>query len=350
MSASGKILLRLLFAVIGVALVAYLVGRIGFDAIATHLDGVGFGFAWMVLAYAAGTVVCALPWYWLLPRYARPRVRGAITSRFAAAGANAVLPFVSIGGEPTRLLWLTPPHRAVGLAGVVVDRLLFGVASVVFLLIGLVTALFLAALPTPYAVASAALALGALVAAAAGAWVAANYGIARRIHKLVRRFRGAQTAELARGALGDGVDERLVQLLKGRRDRLVGGATVHLFGRVLLGAELYVGLIVVGVPVSPAEGVVLASVPVVVGIVGSWIPSQIGVQEGAVAIVCGLLGIDPAAGVSVVVLQRIRQIGTVTLAWALISRRAGAASRRASPAAKPAPERSGERLEDEPSS
>jgi hypothetical protein len=233
---------------------------------------------------------------------------------------------VAVGGEPSRLVWLKPDQRAVGLAALIVDRLLFAVASVIFLLFGLITVLQIAALPQSYVALSAALATIALILALALAWVAANHGIAGRIHRVVHRSRAAPGAELARGALGDGVDQRLETLLKGRPERLATGIFVHFIGRALLGAEIYVGLLVVGAPVSPAEGLVLAAVPVVLAIVGAWIPSQIGLQEGAIALVCGLLGLNPAAGLTVVVLQRIRQIGSVALAWALVSRRAARAS------------------------
>jgi glycosyltransferase 2 family protein len=317
---SRNSLLRIVLALVGAGLLVFLVARIGPGAIASHLANVGFGFIWLFVAYGAGTMVGALPWYWLLPNEARPRIRDAIASRFAASGGNAVL--FAVGGEPSRLLWLRPEHRAVGLAGVVVDRLLFAAASVLFLLVGLVTVLQIAELPPTYLAVATALALLALAGAGVVAWVAATRGIAGRIHRAVHRMRNATTASLPSGALGDGVDERLAELLKRRRDSLWSGVGVHLVARTLLGVEIYAGLLVLGVSVSPAEGLVLASVPVVLAIVGSWIPSQIGVQEGAVALVCGLLGIDPAAGLTVVMLQRIRQVGTVSLAWILVSRMA----------------------------
>jgi hypothetical protein len=318
---SRNILLRILLALVGAGFLVFLVARIGPGAIGAHLANVGFGFVWLLAAYGAGTIVGAMPWYWLLPNEARPRIRDAIASRFAASGGNALL--FAVGGEPSRLLWLRPEHRAVGLAGVVVDRLLFAAASVLFLLAGLVTVLQIAALPSGYVMVATALALSALTAAGVAAWMAANRNIAGRIHRAVHRMRSATEPALPPGALGDGVDERLAELLKRRRDVLGTGVGVHLVGRVLLGLEIYVGLLVLGVSVSPAEGLVLASVPVVLAIVGAWIPSQIGVQEGAVALVCGLLGLDPAAGLTVVMLQRIRQVGTVSLAWFLVTRVAG---------------------------
>lgn len=321
--AAGKNVLRFLVGAVGVGLVAYLVARLGPAAIGAHLASAGWGFAWLVLAYAAGTAVTALPWHWLLPAPARPRLRDTVASRFAASGANAVLPLFAVGGEPSRLLWLPAERRGVGLAGIVVDRLLFAVASVLFLLAGTITVVQIAVLPRSYLVATAALALGALAIAAGAAWLAANRSLAARIHRLVQRFRDAPVAELTESALGSEVDARLEDLLKRRRPRLGASVFVHLVGRALLGVEVYAGFVVIGAGVTPAEGLVLASVPVALAIAGSWIPSQIGVQEGGLAVVSALLGIDPAAGIAVVVLQRIRQAGTVAIGWGLIYRRAG---------------------------
>src|SRR5687767_8072338 len=126
--------MRLLLALVGIALIVGLVARVGPGAIARRFSGVGFEIVWLAVPYLIGSAIGAVPWLWLLPESGRPRLAAAIKSRLAASGANALLPFFALAGEPARLLWLRPPYRAAGTAALVVDRVIYNSASAVFLL------------------------------------------------------------------------------------------------------------------------------------------------------------------------------------------------------------------------
>jgi hypothetical protein len=309
--------MRALLLVAGLGLVVLLVARLGPGTIARQITSVGPGIAWLLVAYAAGTAVAGVPWYLLLPRASRPRLRDAVASRFAAAGANAVLPLFGVGGEPARLLWLPPRERARGVAAIIVDRLLFVMASGLFLCAGVLALLETHSMPDRY-VALAAVAAAALVlVAATGAWLASRSRLAERIHRIGRRLTGKDSLDQGDG-LGADIDRAIAATLERPVPMLGGGVLIHLVGRVLLGAEIYIGFLLLGVPLTPAEGLVFASVPVLLSFVGSVVPSQLGLQEGTQALVAMALGISPAAAVTVVLLQRVRQLATVSAAWLLI--------------------------------
>ena len=121
----------------------------GVDAIHKALSRVGPNIAWMFAAYAAGTAVGAVPWRKLLPDWARPSWGATLTSRFAASGINALLPFFGLG-EASRLLWLPRGERSPGLAALVVDRLLFLAAGMPILVIAALAATRVPAVPHGY--------------------------------------------------------------------------------------------------------------------------------------------------------------------------------------------------------
>lgn len=310
--------MRALLLVAGLVLVVLLVARLGPGTIARQITGVGPAIAWLLFAYAAGTAVGGVPWYLLLPPASRPRLRDAIASRFAAAGANAVLPLLGVGGEPTRLLWLPARDRARGVAAIVVDRLLFVMASGLFLCAGVIALLETRRMPDHYVALAAAAAAGLVLIAAAGAWVAARSQLAERIHGIARRLTGKDSLDDGDG-LGADIDRAITATLERPAPVLGGGVLIHLVGRVLLGAEIYLGFVLLDVPITPAEGLVFASVPVLLSFVGSVVPSQLGLQEGTQALVAVALGVSPAAAVAVVLLQRVRQVATVSAAWLLIA-------------------------------
>ena len=90
-----------------------------------------------------------LPWRKLLPDWARPSWGATLTSRFAASGINALLPFFGLG-EASRLLWLPRGERSPGLAALVVDRLLFLAAGMPILVVAALAATRVPAVPHGY--------------------------------------------------------------------------------------------------------------------------------------------------------------------------------------------------------
>jgi glycosyltransferase 2 family protein len=303
---------------IGLGLLVVLVARLGPAEVAAHIERAGPGAILLLVTYAAGTAIAALPWWLLLPRAARPSLGAAIASRFAAAGANALLPLFGVGGEPARLLWLAPGQRATGVAAIVLDRLLYAVASALFLLVGVLALFATTGVATHYVAAGAIAGLGLLAAAVLVAWLASRHRIAERIHGLVRRLTGRGSGVRELDGFGERVDDALERMVA-RRRRLWLGLGAHLVGRTVLGAEIFVGFALLDVPLSPAEALVFASVPVLLALVAGIVPSQFGVQEGGQALVAMLLGVPPSSAVAVVLLQRIRQVASVSIAWLLVS-------------------------------
>jgi hypothetical protein len=321
---------RSVLRVVGITLglVATVVGVkwTGVGAIRQALSRVGGNIAWMFAAYAAGTVVGAIPWRALLPRPARPTWNATITSRFAASGLNALLPFFGLG-ESVRLLWLPRRERTPGLAALVVDRLLFLAAGMPLLVIAALASTHIPALPHGYRVGvliSAAIIAVAVAAVAVGAargqlvgrlrWAMLLFGVPPRVGKSEASGDGG-----SRGGDGEPVDRALNALLTGSPAPLAGGFALHLCARFLLAAEIYAGLRILGAHVGPLETLVFMAIPIALSVIGTFVPGQIGLQEGASALVAAALGIGPATGFALVFLQRLRQLVFVPLAGLLIA-------------------------------
>src|SRR3954464_645045 len=126
----------LVLLLLGLGLFVVAVSRAGMSAIGAQLLRVGPRAVWLLLPYAFGTAIGALPWATLLPSELRPRLLGVVSGRFVASSANALLPFFGLAGEPTRLLWLGPNARSRGLAAIVVDRVLYNCSNGCLLLGG----------------------------------------------------------------------------------------------------------------------------------------------------------------------------------------------------------------------
>lgn len=302
--------LRIVLFLLGVVLTLVLVWRVGPGAIASQLEHVGPEALWLLVPYAIGTSIAAFPWRWLLPPGTRPSTSGTVLSRFAASGANAMLPFFGLAGEPARLLWLRADAQAAGLAAMVIDRVLYNSGSALFLLSGAVAARLATSMPPVFGTAAFLTGSSILVVTLGLGAAAARFGVGRPLQALLRRLLGGR---YARKDFGGHVDTALVALLASRREKLWLGLAVHFLGRLVNGFEAYLALHVLNVPVDLGRALVIASVPVATSLVASSIPSQLGVQEASQELVCRLLGLPPGAGLALVLLQRARQVVFVAM-------------------------------------
>jgi len=331
----SKSVLRVVGILLGLAVVVVGVKWTGVGAIRAALSRVGVNIAWMFAAYAAGTVVAAFPWRRLFPRQEQPSRGATIASRFAASGLNALVPFFGLG-ETARLLWLPRGDRSPGLAALIVDRLLFLAAGAPILIVAALAATRVPAVPRSYemvALVSAAVILAAVAGIGAGAahgrlagkmrWALLLFGVAPIVNGTrgngAAGNNGAAAGNNAAAGNTDRIDSGLRGIITGSRARLAAGFALHLLARLLLAAEIFAGLHILGAHVGPLETMVFIGIPIGLSVIGTFVPGQIGLQEGASALVAAALGIGPATGIALVFLQRLRQLVFVPLAGLLIA-------------------------------
>lgn len=317
------VLLRWSAWVLGLVVVVLLVHRLGGAAVMEAVARVGPRLGWLVAVYAAATTVMAFPWCLLLPRRARPSYRGVLAGRFAASGVNAVLPILGTG-EIMRLMWLRRSRWTDGTAALAMDRVLFAIASALSLVAGAVATMLLPRLPRGFGWAALVLAalLGTLPSLAI--WLAvrgkAGGALARLGVRLRRRLPALRlTPAGANVPPAPDLDQALSAQLTAPRGTLAGALALHVLGRGLASLEIYVALRVLGFHTSLATILVLAAVPVALSFVGALVPGQLGLQEGAQAAVAAALGLGATAGISLVLLQRIRQLVFVPVTAVLLS-------------------------------
>jgi glycosyltransferase 2 family protein len=290
-------------------LVAVFVQRAGAGAISLQLSRLGPAALSLLFPYMLGTCIGALPWARLLPSSARPPLAAVILSRFAASGANALLPLFGVAGEPSRLLWLRADARARGVAAIVLDRVLYNSASALLLLVAAVVSLD-TRLPRALQATFGGIALLILLVTCGAVWLVARLGVGARLSRLLRKLLGSTYGE---PHFGKQVDDALQSSLSSRRRSLVSGLMLHFIGRLVLASETYVALRCLHAPAGPAEALVLATAPIASGFFASSIPSQLGVQEGVLMLICHALGLDSTLGVTLSLLIRLRQLVFVPL-------------------------------------
>jgi hypothetical protein len=305
---------RLLLLLVGLLLVVSFAWRVGISAIGRELGRLGPSAVLIVLPYAVGTSIAAWPWARLLPAALRPGLGATVASRFAASGSNALLPFFGVAGEPTRLLWLAPEARARGLAAIVVDRVLYNSASALLLLLAALAA-GSTRLSADLRTAAGAIAILTLLATLTGGWIVARAGVGQKLSRILRKLLGSTRDH----GFGAEVDQALQQFLTRDRAALGSGLLLHFAGRAAMAAETYVALRSLQAPTTLAEALVLAAAPIASAFFASSIPSQLGVQEGVLALTCHALGLSAVLGITLALLIRLRQLVFVSLTPILLT-------------------------------
>ena len=294
---------------LGLGLIVFLVHRVGGETVLAALWQVGPRVLLLAAAYAASLVVMAIPFHWFLSPATRPPFQSTVGGRFAASGLNALLPLMN-AGEPSRLLWLARAHWSEGLAALIVDRLTFAGASLMWIAIGATATLHLPGFPRILSWEVLAVALGLLaLGVGLGAWWRPSRVLALLIRMALGIWRrlGRQGPVAADQALTERLHDRLEGLFR-QPGKLAGALLVHVLARFVAAMEIYLALAALGANPTLAVALALSAVPVALALVGGLVPGQVGVQEGSVAVVAAAIGVGASTGLAVVLLQRVRQI------------------------------------------
>jgi|SRR5579871_688958 len=314
----GRARWRIGGAAVGLAVVVALVVALGPSTIAARLSEVGAGFVWVLAAYLAALVLYAMPLGVVLPPPLRPPLRALVASRFGAVAVNAATPLFGLGGEPVRLLWIRRDERRPAAAALAIDRGAFLGASALFLLFGVAVALWRLSLPRAIQLALTALALVALAGAAA-LYLWQRRGLLAPLAALVARVAPARGSRLR--ARADEIDDHIRSLHRDGRRRFTAAVALHLAGRFASIAEVAVAARLLHLPLPATGALILTALPLALDLAFSMVPSQLGLHEGATALLATALGLDPASGLALAFLQRLRQIVFVTIGFTLITTR-----------------------------
>jgi hypothetical protein len=272
----------------------------------------------MPLVYGASLGLRAFALNSLLDPEIRPSAFGTVANRFAATAINDSIPILGVGGEPTRLLWFPPGKRAAVVPALILDRLLLVVSDAIFILAVAVTALLKLALPKKLEEDAFIVIAAALLIGGALVWVSACRGLATpfikvlsytKIHAFASRLDQARE-----------VDAAIRSYWSRHQRRMAINLVIQMAARLMVAGEVWVGLALLKVNAGILGALIIATVPMATSVLFPFIPNQLGVEEGAQVLVFAALHLNPGTGLSLTILQRLRQLIIVPTGYLLLSR------------------------------
>ena len=310
--------LKFAYLLIGIAILALVVGEIELEEVAALVIQVGWGFAVVIGVYFLAFIIDSFSWQlaltgvpldavWLY-RMWKVRMVGEVF--------NSVLPAAGMGGEPVKAVLLNK-HYGVGYrestASLILAKTINLIALVVFLSAGFVLMVYSPALPGSYK-SAAALGLGAFalgiflffavqrlkMTSVAGSWIGRRQ-LGRRIEGLLHHVRD--------------MDDRLANFYSVHGVRFAGAVGLALVNWLLGAVEIYVTMTFLGRPISMADAWIIESAAQLVRAGTFFIPASIGAQEGVFLLIYGAMTGSPALGAAVAVVRRLREI--IWILWGL---------------------------------
>jgi len=316
---------RVLFgAALGLAASVFIFSRHDWGSIWQAATLIGWGLLWLILYRFVSIIVAGGAWRLLFAPGSRPGFLITAVARWVSEGVNGLLPVAQVGGEFARARLAfhalkregKPASGMDAAANVIVDMTLALVAQVLFSLVGLVHLWQLnedaiTRIATGIVVSVLPLILLILVqrqgAIKGGTALAQRFGLAKLV---------------ADESQDHPLWERLATLYR-RTPLMIGVTVVHFIAWNIRGGEVWLALRMMNHPVSLIDALMVEGLLSAARTAGFLLPAGLGVQEGAILLLCGWIGVPGHLALALALLKRARELGVCLPGlgvWALLER------------------------------
>ena len=292
--------------IVGIALVIGLVCYQGAGDVAAAVAAVSWGIAVVILVRLVPIMLDGYVWRLLFLKEHRPPVLTALWARWIGEAINTLVPAFQVGGAVVRsrlMVMRGVPGRIAG-ASVVVDLTLSTITLLFFTLVGI------GLLMSRYGESDIARAIGFCVA---GGFVVVivlcvfqHRGLFGWIIGRIARFARGRAWDNAIGG-AQALDEAILELYR-RPWLLTGNAAGQLAAWVLGAAEIYAALHFMGYEVTIADALLLESLILATRTAAFFVPGALGVQEGVLVLLGGVVGLGPEVALALSLVKRVREL------------------------------------------
>jgi hypothetical protein len=296
--------LNLTFAIIGGALLYVTVRRVGWVDVQSSVAAVGWWYGAILLlggirfaARSAAWTVCVQP--------ERLPLRIAYGATLAADALGNLTPLGLLASEPAKVFIVSTRLPVVRAVASVAAENAFYMASVVTMIAAGALMFFGAAQVPPLLGAIAQATLGAaVVAGAVAVWAARRRpAVLTQLARLVSLVTGRKSSSVER--LRE-IEIHFYALLMWPMSRIARVILWEAFFHVAAVAEVYLVLQIVSSGATLVQAFVLETTGRLIVVVFKFIPYRLGVDEAGTALVARALALDPATGVTLALVRRLR--------------------------------------------
>jgi hypothetical protein len=300
---------------LGLVILVATLASIGLAGLVRDLSTLGWGLLVVLLVESLNLFFNTLGWLLAFPAGERTvSLRRLLAVRLAGDAVNYLTPSATVGGELLRVRLLGPAvPLGVRWASVSVAKLGQVVAQAIFVFLGLAVVLPRLAGVTGLA-ATLAGGGGALLITVGFAWLL-GHGVWGSLVAVAGRLGLAGRLPAGWAGAGQELDGALRRLGRGR---VLASLGAFVAGWAVGAAEIYVILVWLGGPGDWQTAVAVEVGSVIIDGILFFVPAKVGTQEGGKVVLFAALGLDPARGLTVGVVRRIRELAYAGLGLAAL--------------------------------
>jgi glycosyltransferase 2 family protein len=301
-----KLALKILVALLGLALFAWFIQRAGPAEIARAFANLGWLAPVALLPFCLVYLLDTLGWLLAFGKAGVPGVgfRTLMRVRWAGESINSILPSAYIGGEAAKvhLLHKRGVPRMNSASSVVAGKTAQFLAQVVFIAAGSIAGA--GNLPPESPARTGMLAMTALAIALVGLlfWLQQR-GMFRTLVKIlpIRALR-------SRAEVLQQLDERIFEFYRNDRPHFALSTAAYLSGWLADSLEILLVSHLLGMPIDFTQALAVEAFISVAKGLGIFVPGALGVQESGIVFLCYVFGLPPALGISYAILRRGREV------------------------------------------
>lgn len=328
MPRSSFSLLNLLVVAVGAGLLAFTIRQVGWDAIVSGITSLGWGFLAVLVLGVIRVLVRAFAWVACVDVAAEGQtgrtlpLRDAFGAMLSADALGNLTPLGLLASEPAKVLLARGRVSTVtSVASVAIENLFYTVSVMAVLLAGTWMLLQRANAPPALEKAAEAVVLAAAAAGVVGVWAARTRpAVLTAAAPFVARLAGRSAAPA--DAMID-VEARLYGVLRWPLLRLAHVGLWEALFHAAAVAEVWLVLRLLpgGGRTGLTEAFLMESAGRFVTVAFKFIPYRLGVDEAGSGAVAQVLGLNPAVGVTLALVRRLRILVLNAVGLALLVRR-----------------------------
>lgn len=311
--------LQKLFFVLGLALLAYLIYRMGVGSIVDNISRVGAGFLLICVLGGLWLFLQAAAWWEIISREFKPVPLWFLFKvKIICDAINTVLPSANLGGETARA-YLIRRFLSLreSLAGIIVDKTYELTGGIFFMILGFVLALLYSIFPKSLVLP----AILCLTIVSLGIFLFVGLQL-KGIFKFLIRSVGVlppfKRFLLSRETQIQNLEILLKNLYRAPWYRAAMVLGLHITSRIMGAVEVLVILHLLDIPVSIIEALFISAMVAGINTIFFLIPGQWGIAEGAHLFILQGMGFPPEIGLSLGIIKRIRKLVFAALGLLLL--------------------------------
>ena len=299
-------LLNILVAIIGAALLVFTIRRVGWAEVVSGVTSVGWWFVLVVILGAVRMACRARAWM-ICADDSKLRFRDAFGAMLAADALGNLTPLGLLASEPTKIMLTRSRISTVtSVASVTIENGFYTASVLVVLLAGTWFFFQRAGVPPALEQLAEVIVIAIAIAAVIGLWLARSQpALLSRFAPLITKLAGrtAVPAEALRE-----VESRIYGVLRWPLGRLAHVGAWEAVFHVAAVAEVWLvlHLLPMAANATLVDAFLLESAGRFVTIAFKFIPYRLGIDEAGSGAVAQVIGIGPAAGVTLALVRRLR--------------------------------------------